>query len=129
MLIFYFSQLSALLLRTVYKEPLFKRLEFLGAGLASSSTKHQLSPKLPVKRDVPVLLGLAIDDRVIVLQIGAAAGGLQRSPSGILVHSGSMLRPDGEVIRIERECLLELLDGHGVLEEENLLLLVSLVIS
>ena len=58
------------LLRSVYKQPLaLHLLELLLARLARTSTKDQLAPELPSKRDVPLLCGLLVDDGVVVLEL------------------------------------------------------------
>lgn len=120
------QETQTLLLRTMHKQALLNRLKLLLARLASTATKNQLGAQLPLKRDLPVLLRLAIDDRVVVLQGGAEAGGLERGPQGELMHGGGVLAPDGEVGGVEGEGLLQGLDGLRVLEEESLITDVSL---
>lgn len=116
------QQLNAcLLLRAVNKQSLAKcLLELLLAWLACTSTKHQLAPKLPLKRDAPVLCRLLVNDRVVVLQVCAETLGLERNPQRVLVHSISVLGPVAEVVCVEWELLAEVLDGLGCFVEKNL---------
>lgn len=67
-----------------------------------------------------MLLGLDVDNRVIMLQIGAKAFGLQRSPQGELVHARGLLAPVREMVRVVWEFGLEFFGWAGVFEEEDL---------
>lgn len=110
-----------LLLRAVNKQPLTESLlELLLTGLASTATEDQLRPELPLKRNAPVLSGLLVDDRVVVLQVGAETLGLERNPECVLVHGVGVLGPVAEVVGIEGEGLAQVLDGLGGFVEEDL---------
>lgn len=113
-----------LLLSTMDKQPLLKGLEVLGSGLASASTKDQLRPQLPLLRNVPVVLSLAVNDGIVMLEVGTEAGGLESDPGGVLVHGGGVLGPGGEVVGVQGEGLLEAVYGLGVFEEEDLVMLL-----
>jgi hypothetical protein len=89
----------------------------LGRG-ASRSSEDELGLQEPALGDVPGLADLGVDERVVVLstgsvfisdkkekakthlKVGTEALGLQRSPSNELVHSGSVLREDGELVSV-----------------------------
>jgi hypothetical protein len=96
------------------------RLELLLPWLAAAAAKDQLRLEAPLLRDPPDFLGFGVDERVVVLQVGAGALGLEREPQRILVHGGRVLGPDGELVGVEGEGLLQGVDGLGVLEEEDL---------
>lgn len=76
-------------------------LELLLAGLARASTEDQLAPKLPLEGNAPVLGSLLVDDRVVVLKVGAKSLCLQGDPESVLVHGVSVFRPVAEVVGIE----------------------------
>ncbi|KAH9874165.1 hypothetical protein IAQ61_004794 [Plenodomus lingam] len=85
------------LLSAVNKQPLaMSRLKMLLPSLASTSTKDELSPELPLKRNVPLLSGALVDDGVVVLKVGAQAFGLERDPEVVLVHGVGVLGPVAE---------------------------------
>ena len=110
-----------LILSTVNKEPgALDRLELLLTRLGHLATEDELGAKLPVDGDVPVLLGLAVDDRVVVLEVGAQTLGLEGGPESILMHGGRVLAPVAEVVGVNGETLAEGLNGLGVFEEESL---------
>lgn len=102
------------------KDPLLDGLELLLAGLACTSSKDELGTELPLLGDLPLLLSTLVDNGVVVLEVGAEALSLKRNPGGVLVHGRCVLGPVAEVVCVEREGLAEVLDGLGVLEEENL---------
>ena len=70
--------------------------------------------------DVPDLAGLLVGQGVVVLQVGAEAFGFEGGPGGELVHGRGVLRPVGELVGVLGELGLEVLDGGGVLVEEDL---------
>jgi hypothetical protein len=91
-----------LLLRSMHKQSLaLHLLELLLAGLACAATKDQLASKLPLERDAPVLGGLLVDDRVVVLEVGTKTLGLQGDPKSILVHGVCVFTPVTEVMGVE----------------------------
>lgn len=103
------------------EDALLERLLVLGAGVGvGAAAEDELGAQLPLLGDVPLVLDLAVDDGVVVLQVGAEALGLEAGPQGELVHGGRVLGPDGEVVGVDGELALEVLDGGGVLEEEDL---------
>lgn len=111
----------SLLLGAVHEQPLAVCvLELLVARLARAATKDQLAPELPLERDVPVLRCLLVDDRVVVLQVGAKALCLEGNPECILVHGVGVLGPVAEVVRVNGEGLAEVLDGLRVFVAEDL---------
>jgi len=71
---------------------LLDRLELLGSvcdifpGALCVPTKHELGAEVPLLGDVPLGLCLLVDDGVVVLQVAAAALGLQGGPQHVLVH-------------------------------------------
>jgi hypothetical protein len=95
-------------------------LELLLASLTGTATEDQLAPELPVKRDVPVLRSLLVDDGVVVLEISAETLGLKGNPQRVLVHGVGMLGPVAEVVGVERKRFAEVLDGLGIFVEEDL---------
>lgn len=97
-----------------------QRLLVLGAGLASLAAEDELGAQSPLLGHVPLLLDLAVDDGVVVLEVGAEALGLEAGPQRELVHGGGVLGPGGEVLSVKGELALELLDRLGVLKEEDL---------
>lgn len=106
-------------LLAVDEQPLLERLEGLVAGLAGAAAEDELGLEAPLLGDVPVRLDLLVDDGVVVLQVGAEALGLERDPQGVLVHGARVLAPLGELVGVEREAVLEVVDGVGVFEEED----------
>lgn len=58
-------------LRAKDLDALLQGLELLGAGLASFATKDKLGIELPVGGQTPGLGNLLVDERVVVLQVGA----------------------------------------------------------
>lgn len=109
------------------KEPgALDRLELLLTSIGDLATEDELGAELPVDGDVPVLLGLAVDEGVVVLEAGAKTLSLEGGPESVLVHSGSVLAPVAEVVGIDGEGLAEGLNGLGVLEEEGLTSIVSM---
>lgn len=117
------------LLSTVDPKPLAKSLlELLLARLASTSTKDQLGPELVLKRDLPVLSGLLVDDGVVMLEVGAEAFSLEGNPEGVLVHGVGVLRPVAEVVCVEREGFAEVLNRLGVFVKEDLVDVLMLTV-
>ena len=103
------------------KQPnILNRLKLLLTRFPSLTPKDQLGTKLPVKRNIPSLLDLAINNRIVVLEVCAKAFGFEGDPEGELMHGGGVLGPVGEVVGVEGEGFLEGLDGFGVFEEEDL---------
>lgn len=95
-------------------KPLLDRLEGLLPGLALLLPKHQLRIQLPVLVDAPRRLHLLVDERVVVLQVGAEALGLQRRPHGQLRHAVALHGPGREAVRVDGVRVLDLLDrGAG----------------
>lgn len=84
------------------------------------AAEDELGLELPLEVNVPLVLGALVDDGVVVLQVGAAALGLERAPHHVLVHGRGVLAPLGEVGCVEWEGGLEVLDWLGVFEEEDL---------
>jgi hypothetical protein len=113
--------LSFLLLSAMDEKPLAScLLELLLARLTGTATKDQLAPELPVKRNVPVLSSLLVDNRVVVLKIGAETLGLKGNPKRVLVHGVGLLRPVTKVMGVDGERLAKVFDGLGVFVEEDL---------
>jgi hypothetical protein len=70
-----------LLLSAMDEKPLAMcLLELLLTRFAGTATEDQLAPELPVKRDIPVLSSLLVDDRVVVLKVSAETLGLKGNP-------------------------------------------------
>lgn len=114
-------RLEYLLLGAVDEQPLAEGgLEGLLAGLTSASTEDKLGPELPVKRDVPCLSSLLVDDRVVVLEIGPETFSLEGNPEGELVHGVGMLGPVTVVVGVDGDVLAESVHWLGVLIEQNL---------
>lgn len=84
------------------------------------TTKDELRLERPLQGNVPDLAGLLIGKGVVVLQVGAEAFGFEGGPGGELVHGGGVLRPVWELVGVLGELGLEVLDGGGVLVEEDL---------
>ena len=70
-------------------------------------TKHKLRLQLPIRGDVPDLRGLLVGQRVVVLQVGAQALGLERRPGRELVHGGRVLGPLGELVGVGGDFVLQ----------------------
>jgi hypothetical protein len=110
-----------LLLSTVDKQPLaLDLLELLLARLAGTATEDQLAAELPLKGNVPVVSRLLVNERVVVLQVGAEALSLESRPQGELVHGVGVLAPVAEVVCVQGELLAKVLDGLGGFVEEDL---------
>jgi hypothetical protein len=105
----------------VDKKPLSNRLELLLPSFSGLSTKHQLCTETPCSRDVPFLLGLEVNKRVVVLKTGAKAFGFKSGPEGKLLDAGVVLGPVVHVLGNNGEVLAERLDRCRVLEEEGLI--------
>ena len=61
-------------------EAVLQRRESLLAGRGGRSTEDELGIELPRSRQVPLLLDTLVDQRAVVLQVGAEAFGLESSP-------------------------------------------------
>ena len=107
-------------LRTKNLQPLLNINETLLSGRCNRSTEDQLCTQFPILRDVPCLCDLLVNQRVIVLQVGAKPFLLEGSPDCVLVHSVGMGGPDGELFGEGGELLLQAYDGGAVDEEEDL---------
>jgi len=95
----------------------------------SASTEDQLRLELPFRINVPVLLHLGVDERVVVLQVSTTALGLQASPEHVLVHGGRVLGPSRELLgvgRVGRCCLADF--GNRLVEENLVGILISLAL-
>lgn len=68
-----------------------------------------------------MLRNLLVDDRVVMLQIGAETLGLERDPESELVHAAGLLGPGAEMVCILRKPLTQVLARLGVFVEEDLL--------
>lgn len=112
--IFSTSRLSAIDLDT-----LVNVLELLGTGLARLATKDKLSIQSPSSGDLPGGSNLLINQRVVVLQVGAQALELQRSPDEQLLHAQRVDSPGREAVGVQGKFILQGLCGGGVLEEEH----------
>lgn len=102
------------------EHPLLERLGRLLARVALASAEDQLRLELPVAGDLPLLLDAGVRDRVVVLQVGAEALLLQGNPQRQLVHGRGVLAPLRELVGEKSVRLLQLVDGGGVFEEEDL---------
>lgn len=89
------------------------------AGDGGAEDHHGL--ELPVLADIPLGLDLLVDQRVVVLQVGPQALGLERRPHGELVHGVGLRRPLREAVGVGDVLVLETLDGWSVFVEEDLL--------
>ena len=89
-------------------------------GALLKTTEDELRLQRPLQGDVPGLAGLLVGQRAVVLQVGAEAFGFEGGPGGELVHGGGVLAPVGELVGVLGELGLEVLDGGGVLVEEDL---------
>ena len=83
-------------------------------------TKHKLRLETPLHVDLPVFFRFDVDDRVVVLQVGAAAFGLESGPQHVLVHGRGVFGPLGEVLCVFCEFGREFFQGGWVFEEEDL---------
>jgi hypothetical protein len=70
----------SLVLRAVNEDPLLERLELLLSSLAPTSTKHELSPQLPLLGNVPLVLNLLVYKGVVVLEVGTETFSVESSP-------------------------------------------------
>lgn len=59
--------------------------KLLLTGLTSRGAEHQLSIQLPRSREVPLLLDALVNERAVVLQVGAEAFALQGGPDCSIV--------------------------------------------
>lgn len=98
--------------------------EVLGAGLGGAPADDELGVELPAERDAPLGRHALVDQRVVVLQVGPQALGLERRPHRELQHAVRLARPDRELVRVQRELLLHRVDDVLVLEEEDLFVLM-----
>ena len=94
--------------------------ERLLASRSNRCTEDQLGRELPILGDVPCIGDLLVDQRVVVLQVGAKPLLLKSSPDGVLVHSVGVRGPYWEFIGVQCELLLHAGDGGAVNEEKNL---------
>ena len=83
------------------------------------AAKGHLGTQQPAGGQVPLLADRLVDQRVVVLQGGANTFLGQGGPDRKLGDPGAMFGPDGEVVGIEGEFLLQILDDGGVLEEQH----------
>lgn len=100
-------------------DELINRQLILGLRLLSTPTKYKLSIQSPRLGELPSLSNLVVDERVVMLQVGAEAISLKGSPDQALVHGSRLRGPVGEFIGIEGKLLLELLGGVFFGEEQN----------
>lgn len=56
-----------------------------------------------------------------MLKVASTAFGLKSSPEVVLGHGVGLSSPAGEVLSVGSELRLELLDGVGVVQEEDLM--------
>ncbi len=88
---------------TKHLQPPFHRLFRLFARGRGGLAKGHLRDELPAFGNIPAFGHGFIDERVIMLQGSAQALRFQRRPNGKLVHGVGVLRPYGELVRIEWE--------------------------
>ena len=81
-------------------------LERLLPRLSSRRANNHLRAQLPVLAHIPLLLNLLVDQRVVMLEVGAQAFGLKGCPDGVLVHAVGLCGPDGELVGVQCELLL-----------------------
>jgi len=103
----------------VNEETFLQGLEGLVHGLASWLAKDQLALQAPVERDVPGGGDLLVDQRVVVLQVGAETFLFKGRPDGKLMHGIGVLAPLRELVGIQGEVLLQVRDGLGVFVEQH----------
>lgn len=101
-------------------EALLDGLEVLGASIAGLAAEDELGVELPAVGDAPLAGDLGVDERVVVLQVGAEALGRQGRPDYVLEHGVRLQRPDGELVAVQGVLFLHRVDDVLVLEEENL---------
>jgi hypothetical protein len=115
-------------LSAVHLDTVLNGVECLVASGSNRGSEDKLRLQVPALGNVPGLADLGVNERVVVLSTGSVftsnkkettkthlkvrteAFGLQRSPSNELVHSGSVLREDRELVGIRGESLLQGLD-------------------
>lgn len=94
--------------------------ESLFTGLLRTASKYQLRFETPLMGNLPEVLHVLVNDRIVVLQIAPKALSLESRPERELVHGRGVLGPLGELISIYRKLLLKGMDGIGVFKEEYL---------
>lgn len=114
----FYSSFSSL--RTKSLELLLLRQEILGPGLAGLAAKDKHGRQLPVGGDVPRGGDTLVNKRVVVLQVGTEALGLERGPHGELQHAGRLGGPGGEAVGVEGVLFLHAVDDLLVFVEEHL---------
>ena len=67
-----------------------------------------------------MVLCLLINDRVVMLKVGAKAFGLKAGPEDILVYRGAMFRPGRHLVCVDRILCHEIVDWSWVFKEEDL---------
>lgn len=108
------------LLSTKGLELVLLRKEVLGTGLTSLATKDEHGGQLPVRGDLPLGSDALVDERVVVLQVGAETFGLEGGPDSELQHGGGVGGPGGEAVGVDGELLLHAVDDLLVFVEEDL---------
>lgn len=115
---------SLFTLCTVNLQPFTQLAEGLLPRAARRGAEDQLGVELPVLGDVPGLLHASVDQRVVVLQVGAEALSHQSGPGDVLGHTLGADGPEGEIFRVEGVLVLHALDDGAGDEEEDLCMLV-----
>lgn len=82
--------------RTKDLDTVLERLKLLVAGLAGAAPKDQLGIQPPGPGQAPGGGDLVVDDRVVVLEVGAEALELEGGPEEQLLHAGALGGPGGE---------------------------------
>lgn len=98
---------------------LLPRLQLL-PGARLGRAEDQLRLEHPLLWNVERLSGADVRQRVVVLQVGAEALGLECGPEVELVHGVGVLAPAGEAVCIDGQRLLQGGDGGRVFVEEDL---------
>lgn len=105
--------------RTKDLDTVLERLKLLVAGLAGAAPKDQLGIQPPGPGQAPGGSDLVVDERVVVLEVGAEALEPEGGPEEQLLHAGALGGPGGEAVGVRWERDLHALDDVVVLEEED----------
>ena len=104
-------------LQAEYDQAVLQGGEGFFTGRGGDAAEYHLCAQRPSAWDVPGLGDGRVDNRVVMLQVGADACCGQGRPDSVLVHGVGVLGPNWEVGGVSRHFFLQALDDGLVFKE------------